>query len=113
MLHQFKQDVLKYRIGNYVYQRHHLHATIVSSGYFPALVITSNAIGFALIIVILTIVFIPISMPEFYKFISQFKTIILAIFIPFVADLILSKINRMFGFKKDTIKNRLYFANIE
>ena len=107
ILHQFKQDTLKYRVGNYVYEKYHNKATIVNSGYFPALVITSNAIGFASIIAVLTMVFIPICMKEFYQFLTHYRTIILAVFIPFVADLILSRLNKMFGFKKGDIKNRM------
>ena len=107
ILHQFKQDVLKYRIGNHVYKQYHQQATIVKSGYLPALVITSNAIGFAMIIVLLTIIFIPICMPEFYQFLTQYRTIILTVFLPFVIDIVLSRITKMFGFKKESVKNRM------
>ncbi len=98
-----------YRKGNYIYAKFHSQCSMQHASDFPARLIGSVAIGAIIMIVIFTIALTPLAMKEFYRFIAQFRFIILALFLPWGLQAVSSKLFIRFAFSKKTIKSRTYW----
>jgi hypothetical protein len=107
LLFQFKKDILSYRLGSYTYKCYHKQCTHYHALGFPAYMIGSIAIGIIILVPLLTIMWVPLLMKEFYQFLSEFRILILIIFLPWTIQKISNRLYNRFSFAKGFIKSRM------
>lgn len=100
LLYRFRDDILLYRYGNYIYRNEHHNCSLYKAISFTSHIVCVNAAGFTLSVIMLTTVLTVLLLKQFYYLLYEYMFWIIAFILPCILQKIYTRLISKYGVLK-------------